>query len=93
MHCSHVPLTGVATATDTAALLHERDAVLEQLEAARSQNVSERLIVVDREGNDTGLQVRRVSVKELHEQRKRKVRRLTDELELIERELRNRGFE
>jgi hypothetical protein len=51
------------------------------------------LFVVDREGNDTGLRVRRVSVKELHDQRKRKVRRLTDELELLERELRQRGYE
>jgi hypothetical protein len=82
----------LATTTDTAGLLQERDAVLEQLEAARSQNVSERLVVVDAEGRDTGLRVRRISVKELHDQRKRKVRRLSDELEFIEQELRQRGY-
>jgi hypothetical protein len=83
----------VATATDTAALLHERDAVLEQLEAARSENVSERLVVVDAEGRDTGLRVKRISVKTLIDQRKCKVRRLSDELEFIEQELRQRGYE
>jgi hypothetical protein len=83
----------VATATDTAALLHERDAVLEQLEAARSENVSERLIVVDASNRDTGLRVKRISVKTLIDQRKLKVRRLTDEPDYLERELRNRGYE
>jgi hypothetical protein len=80
-----------ATATDT--LLEEREAVIQELEAARSENVSERLVVVDAEGRDTGLRVRRISVKTLIDQRKCKVRRLTDELEFIEQELRQRGYE
>jgi hypothetical protein len=79
--------------TGTAALLAERDAILQQLEAARSENVSERLVVVDAEGRDTGLRVKRVSVKTLIDQRKLKVRRLTAELDYLERELRNRGYE
>src|SRR5512132_1748502 len=60
-------------------------------EEVLSESPSERLIVVDADGNDTGMRVRRESVKDRRTERERSIRQLEDTLELIDGELRARG--
>src|SRR5512132_2247065 len=72
---------------EISALLRERADYEHRREEVLSESPSERLVVVDASGQDTGMRVRRESVKDRRTDRERSLREIDDTLELIDAEL------
>jgi hypothetical protein len=74
------------------AWLRERAAVEQRREQLLADEFEPRLIVVDEHGKDTGLRAVKESAADQRRRRDERVRHLDAELEIVERELKARGY-